>query len=92
MPNPLIIAIPSGAAPTKVATDVQTGLVKVEKWAGTKGDIKYLETYRLTGEAAPTNQAGMIKWSTILEIDHLVGIDVYIGVVGDDDGIVRVDL
>jgi hypothetical protein len=74
---------------TKVATNVTSGQVnKLDKKPGL-----YLQTYRMTGGAAPTNQNEGVPIfinSVSEEIAAASGIDVYIMAVGNS-GVVRVD-
>lgn len=89
MANPIIVTCDENVW-TKVATNVTEGQVK-------KIDNKphrYLETYRMTGNAAPTDReegipAFMTAYSELISAS--AGIDVYIMAIGDN-GKVRVDL
>lgn len=89
MPNPVVIPIPIGQW-TKVATNVTTGFIHL---MDTKTRI-YLQTYRLTGEAAPLagdrDEAAKIQFPGE-PISATEGIDVYIWV-DKDPGEVRVDV
>lgn len=90
MANPVFVDCPANTW-TKVATGVVTGLVWKAKTA-----VKYLHTYRDTGEAAPTTRdEGMPIFteeeSNFEEISAAMAIDVYIYPIGDS-GRVRVDL
>lgn len=75
---------------TKVATNVQTGFVhKVSHAPNT-----YLQTYRDTGDAAPTLRTDGVELfaeSVTEDIFAIAGIDVYVWADGDA-GKVRVDL
>ena len=89
MANPVIVDCPEGEW-TSVATNVTTGQIKK---IGKKPNL-YLETYRMTGNAAPTSQtegAPAFQISDSEQISATAGIDVYIMAVGAD-GRVRVDL
>lgn len=73
----------------KVATNVTAGAIKKMK----RG-VTYLETYRMTGNAAPTDQeegAVIFTGSNSETIAASAGIDVYIMAVGRS-GKVRVDI
>lgn len=90
MANPVIVPCPVDVW-TKVATNVTTGVIHIK-------DTKpgsYLQTYRMTGEAAPHNTDDLPEGVTINgpreAIEATAGIDVYImprGVAGS----VRVDV
>jgi len=74
----------------KVATNVKTGMIHKR----TKKRSTYLQTYRLTGEAAPTNRnEGIEAFSKCgsISIGSDVEIDVYIMCLGTT-GSVRVDV
>lgn len=86
MADPVVVPCPADAW-TKVATNVQTGVVHV---TAVKPNV-YLQTYRETGEAAPTNKADAVPFTTPLTISASTGIDVYVQPVGAA-GSVRVDL
>jgi hypothetical protein len=86
--NPVQVNCPEGEW-TKVATDVTTGNIKKLSVA----PAKYLETYRLTGEAAPTSSFEGAEVFTVQnpgDISADAGIDVYVMAVGSD-GKVRAD-
>ncbi len=89
MANPVIVNLTQDVW-TKVATNVTAGKVcKIDKTPG-----MYLETYRMTGNAAPVNISEGVPCfansnSEIIEASS--GIDVYIMARGND-GSVRVDL
>lgn len=87
MPNPINVTCLADVW-TKVATNVTNAIVK-------KMNVRpnvYLETYRLTGQAAPADNTGAnpIDASGQLVVDSISNIDVYIQPVGAD-GEVRVD-
>ena len=88
MSNPIFIDCPEGAW-TKIATAVITGFVH------RKNHIpKYLQTYKQTGEAAPTllsDGVGLFLEFNTEEITDSNPIDVYIWCTGAA-GRVRVDL
>lgn len=74
-----------------VATDVTSGVIHKT----TAIASRYLQTYKLTGEAAPTLKADGVRiFDDGLDeiIASSVGIDVYIFVVGEVNGRVRVDI
>lgn len=86
MANPVITACPAGQW-TKVATNVTAG--QVHKIITTPF---YLQTYRDTGQTAPTAQSEGVMFSgNSLDISASAGIDVYIWA-GGAAGSVRVDL
>lgn len=73
---------------TIVATDVKTGIVRIKNTAPS-----YVQTYRDTGGAVPTDEdtADKLLPSEIGEISNSVGIDVYVKAKGED-GLVIVSL
>jgi hypothetical protein len=88
MPNPVVVQCPRDTW-TLIGTDQVFGYIYP---ADTK-PIKYLYTYRLTGEAAPTTLYGAIPIFQTEEkklIISGVGIDIYIMAIGND-GAVRYD-
>lgn len=86
MANPLVAEITKGSW-VKVATNVTAGVIHVLKF-----DAMYQQTYRLTGDPAPTLQTEGSQMSRDgAEISALVGIDVYIWC-SSADGKVRVDV
>ena len=92
MADPVLVTITAGAAPTQVATGVQACLVKEIKTATSRGTkIQYMEMYLTAGATAPTDQSLCAKWDGLLEFNNSANADVYIAVLGDEDGIVRVD-
>lgn len=89
MADPAFIDCPADQW-TKVATNVVTGQI----WRANSSPNKYLQTYRDTGEAAPTlSSEGMPAFNDegVVQISALMGIDVYIYPMGRA-GRVRVDL
>ena len=72
---------------TKVATDQTSGVVHI---LSSKPNV-YLQTYRDTGEAAPTGKTGAVQFDSPLCISSSLGIDVYVQPVSAA-GSVRVDL
>jgi len=86
MADPVIEACPAGEW-TAVATNQTTGVIHILK---TDPD-KYLQTYRDTGEAAPTLIGEGVPFEGSLQISAAAGIDVYIWPIGKA-GNVRVDL
>jgi hypothetical protein len=93
MTDPAVTAIPINVW-TKIATNVTSGQVwPLGRNQTTK--VKYVQTYRDTGGAAPTN--GDLSEAVDLPYDGLpisasAGIDVYVAVTGTVAGSVRVDL
>lgn len=69
------------------AEDVTTGTIHTLS----SRPAKYLHTFRLTGEAAPTTQAGAVAFSGSLPISSDQAIDVYIMAIRNA-GSVRADL
>ena len=89
MANPVIVAVPAGVF-TKVATNVTTGQIH----RLLTSPALYLQTYRLTGEAAPTLKsegALAFELSHVENISASVAIDIYLWAI-DNAGSVRVDL
>jgi hypothetical protein len=91
MGNPVVTTIPNGVW-TKVATNVLTGNVHI-----IESKVTYLQTFRLTGEAAPTLRDEGVELFTkcITErIQSADAIDVYVWCVDNDgkDGKIRVDV
>jgi hypothetical protein len=87
MPNPNLVSCPADTW-TKVATNVTTGNI----WIADKSPNKYLQTYVLTGQAAPAGTAiGIAIVGDGMPIANTVGIDVYIYPIGEL-GKVRVDV
>ena len=86
MADPVITPCPEGEW-TKVATNQTTGVIHILS----KNPKQYLQTYRDTGEAAPTAIAEAVPFIEHLTISAATGIDVYIWTQGAD-GSVRVDL
>lgn len=86
MADPLIVECQKDEW-TKVATNVTTGRIWIKKKTPT-----YLQTYRMTGEDAPTDKSDAVPiYENSIPISHSAGIDVYIQPVGKA-GTVRVDL
>lgn len=86
--DPDLIVINEGAW-QKVATNVTTGQIHI---ATTKPD-GYFQTYRITGNPAPTlqDEGIYIPWGTTQIISSAAGIDVYIYCKGSN-GKIRLDL
>ena len=87
MANPDSIECPADTW-TLVAEDVTSGTI-FRRVTG-----KYIQTYRLTGEAAPTDETDsgpIFEGSDSATIGHNAAIDVYI-MAKDENGEVRVDL
>jgi len=75
---------------TKVATNVTSGTISKQ----INSPAKYVQTYKLTGEAAPTDddEAGpLFSCADYAIINHSVAIDVYVKAI-TTAGAVRVDL
>ena len=101
MANPLVVDISTEWVWQKVATSVKTGAIH-----RLTTDVEYYQTYRLTGEAAPTTPTlgtipeeavKMFELSSSEAISSAEDIDVYIMVKYDNtlalrDGKVRVDV
>ncbi|MCK4500842.1 hypothetical protein KAU11_10105, partial [Candidatus Babeliales bacterium] len=86
MADPQVVPCPADAW-TKVATSVLTGVIHIHN---NKPSL-YLQTYRDTGGAAPTNKDDALPFNEPLIISDSNGIDVYVRPV-DEAGSVRVDL
>lgn len=86
MANPVVVQC---AADTwvKVATNVNTGIIHIVS----RRPNVYFQTYRDTGEVAPTTLEGAISFKTPLLISSSIEIDVYIHA-RKKNGSVRVDL
>ena len=101
MANPLVVNINTEWAWQKVATSVKTGVIH-----RLSTDVYYYQTFRLTGQAAPTaptlgtipaEAVRMFDKSSQAEISSVADIDVYIMVQYDNtlalrNGKVRVDI
>ena len=101
MANPLVVNINTEWVFQKVATSVKTGVIH-----RLSTDVYYYQTFRLTGQAAPTaptlgtipaEAVRMFDKSSQAEISSVADIDVYIMVQYDDtlalrNGKVRVDI
>jgi len=94
MDNPAIIVVPEKIW-TKVAEDVVTGVI--HRLVST---VNYYQTYRLTGQAAPTELSERVRifeQSNEAAISATEAIDVYLycennDADSDDNGKVRIDL
>jgi hypothetical protein len=89
MANPVFVNCPANTW-MRVASNVTTGQV----WKSDKSPNLYLQTYRMTGNAAPVNQSEGVPCfhsNVFEEISSSAEIDVYIYAVGVD-GRVRVDI
>lgn len=87
--NPLLVDCPANQW-TKVATNVVTGQV----WRMTSAPSKYLQTYRVTADPAPTDKSEGVGAFADVEkeiISASSAIDVYLYPV-DAAGRVRVDI
>ena len=87
MANPLEVTCLAGQW-TKVATNVTSGSISKKVVSSSR----FLQTYKMTGQAAPTLISDGVAFDDPSEtILASSAIDVYIWVVGKD-GVVRVDL
>jgi len=86
MANPVVVACPADVW-TKVATGVLSGIVHI---ISTKPDA-YLQTYRDTLGAPPTDLSEAVPFKSPMQISNSVAIDVYVRPRGNA-GSVRVDL
>jgi len=90
MPNPVIIIITPADTWQKVATNVIEGFVHV-----IGGPARYVQTYRLTGEAAPTDTEEGVSFDASgtepIKANSGLAIDVYVQSLRIP-GEVRVDL
>ena len=86
MADPVLVPCPEGQW-TKVATNKTTGTIHVISTAPNK----YLQTYRDTGEAAPTTIEEAVPFDSFLQISASAGIDVYVCASGKA-GKIRADL
>jgi len=73
MANPVLVPCPEGTW-TKVATAATAGIINVTSTAPSK----YTQTYRETGEPAPTTLAEAVPFEDELIISSSTAIDVYI--------------
>ena len=101
MADPLVVDIGTEWAWQKVATSITTGMIH-----RLSTDVDYYQTYRLTGESAPSSPTlgtipeeavRMFELSGSEQISSSTAIDVYIMVKYDNtlagrDGKVRVDI
>jgi hypothetical protein len=89
MADPVLVACPEDAW-TLVASNVTSGQI----W-NKKTDARYYQTYRDTGQPAPTDLTDAVNAFDGTENNEIIsaaaGIDVYLYCEGDD-GLVRVDL
>ena len=78
MANPSIVTLTANTW-QKVATNVTTGIIHCKN-----PDNPVLQTYRMTGESAPTTTTEGILWDgeSPLEISASAGIDVYLYAAG----------
>lgn len=92
MANPSVVSLVANTW-TKVAENVTAGNVHVMKSiADSGGRLAYYQTYRLTGEAAPTTTAEAVPLlAVVTPITASAAIDVYIRVSGGA-GKIRVDV
>lgn len=86
MADPVLVDITPANAWQKVATNVKSGQVWV-----INGNVEYLQTYRDTGQPAPTLRSEGVDLEEVAWISATAGIDVYVMAIGDV-GEVRVDL
>jgi hypothetical protein len=90
--TPQVIEIPADNKPHQVAFNIVKGFIHTVK---TRAELTYLQTYRKTGDPAPTDFSDSIQWVPSqggIPINTSTGIDVYIGVVGDIPGEIRLDI
>ena len=73
MADPVVVPCPADVW-TLVATNQTTGLIHILK---TEPHL-YLQTYRDTGGAAPTDKVGAVPFEKVLQISASAGIDVYV--------------
>ncbi len=88
MADPVLVVCALGSW-TKIATNVTTGIVHRKD-----SDAKYFQTYRMTGNPAPSDLTDAVQIFTkedSAEISNSAAIDVYI-YCQVDAGLVRVDL
>ena len=85
MADPVIKACPEGVW-TIVAPSVLNGIIHVLKTG-----VLYVQTYRDTGGAAPSDASEEVPFNSELQIASSAAIDVYVKSKGGD-GSVRVDL
>lgn len=85
MANPVLVDCHEGQW-TLVATNQTAGIIHV-----LKDEAKYLHTYRVTGDTAPTTIEEGVRFDTQLNISDSAGIDIYVWC-QIQDGKVRVDL
>lgn len=86
MANPVTVSCPANQW-TKIATDVVSGTIRILLTT----PHLYLETYRMTGDAAPINRSDGDSLSDGDPISAIAGIDVYVWA-DVNDGAVRVYL
>jgi hypothetical protein len=86
--NPLVVSCPEGVW-TLVASNTQSATIhKLSVEPGV-----YKQTYRISGQAAPTDDADAIiifETDTLHVFSHSPGVDIYIKAIGGD-GSVRLD-
>lgn len=86
MPDPAIVAITPADTWVKVLTNVTLGQIWIRD-----NSSEYLQTYRMTGNPAPTNIADAMPINTpSIGVSASAGIDVYIRCIRKT-GEVRVD-
>jgi hypothetical protein len=95
MADPIIISIPADVW-TKVATNVKTGIIQKCDSPASFNPSNYLQTYRMTGEAAPSSSSieGVLMFHEHDEIEEISStdfIDVYVKARGTN-GELRVSL
>jgi len=93
MANPVVISIPEWTW-TKIAENVVTGIIDM-----LDSSMQYYQTYRVTGEAAPTAPSNLVipteavrmfQQSNSEGISAITGIDVYVLALNTDDDAVDV--
>jgi hypothetical protein len=90
--TPRVIDIPADNLPHLVAQNIVKGFIHT---VNTRSELTYLQTYRTTGDAAPTDFSDSIQWVQSqggIPINTSTGVDVYIGVVGNTPGKIRLDI
>jgi hypothetical protein len=90
--TPEVIDIPADGQMHIVAENIVKGFIHTVQ---TRAELTYLQTYRATGDTAPTDFSDSIQWVARqggIPINTSTGVDVYIGVVGNIPGKIRLDL
>lgn len=90
--TPQVIEIPADGVPHLVAFNIVKGFIHTVQ---TRSELTYLQTYRATGAPAPTDFSDSIQWVPNqggIPINTSTGVDVYVGVVGNVPGKIRLDV